>query len=217
MNLRPSGYEPDELPGCSTARQLGGKLLHRGNLSSRLIFSGFVGSVRWSTLRRHGPSAAQASSTASSKAGATITTAVVATRVAHWPSESQTRGADAAQDDDGSRHGVVDPVDASASDAEEPSQRTAFASSATEAHDGGADGLVGGGPSFASARSTTVTGAPGTGRAERSATIADCGSEAAPCVAATVAARRAGRTASTLGATPQALMRNGADFTPTGS
>src|SRR4051812_31486950 len=23
LNLRPSGYEPDELPGCSTARQLG--------------------------------------------------------------------------------------------------------------------------------------------------------------------------------------------------
>ena len=25
MNLRPSGYEPDELPGCSTARQVEGQ------------------------------------------------------------------------------------------------------------------------------------------------------------------------------------------------
>ncbi len=29
MNLRPSGYEPDELPGCSTPRHL--KLFHRHN------------------------------------------------------------------------------------------------------------------------------------------------------------------------------------------
>ena len=27
MNLRPSGYEPDELPGCSTPRLLGFGLL----------------------------------------------------------------------------------------------------------------------------------------------------------------------------------------------
>ncbi len=30
MNLRPSGYEPDELPDCSTPRQLGIKRRARG-------------------------------------------------------------------------------------------------------------------------------------------------------------------------------------------
>ena len=34
LNLRPSGYEPDELPGCSTARQLGGKIVAVRFLSS---------------------------------------------------------------------------------------------------------------------------------------------------------------------------------------
>ena len=37
MNLRPSGYEPDELPGCSTPRQggrlraMGGRVLRAGS------------------------------------------------------------------------------------------------------------------------------------------------------------------------------------------
>ena len=31
LNLRPSGYEPDELPGCSTARQGGVKYSRRMN------------------------------------------------------------------------------------------------------------------------------------------------------------------------------------------
>jgi hypothetical protein len=31
LNLRPSGYEPDELPGCSTARQLEREHSHRGD------------------------------------------------------------------------------------------------------------------------------------------------------------------------------------------
>ena len=44
MNLRPSGYEPDELPGCSTPRQL-----HRGDL--RCFFIVFE---RFSFLIRSG-------------------------------------------------------------------------------------------------------------------------------------------------------------------
>jgi hypothetical protein len=35
LNLRPSGYEPDELPGCSTARQLGGGKVVTGAQESR--------------------------------------------------------------------------------------------------------------------------------------------------------------------------------------
>ena len=31
MNLRPSGYEPDELPGCSTPRQIDGHWRAVGN------------------------------------------------------------------------------------------------------------------------------------------------------------------------------------------
>ena len=39
MNRRPSGYEPDELPGCSTPQQVGGNLaawlgVSRKNLAS---------------------------------------------------------------------------------------------------------------------------------------------------------------------------------------
>ena len=37
LNLRPSGYEPDELPGCSTARQRGAKVLAGARLSRRNV------------------------------------------------------------------------------------------------------------------------------------------------------------------------------------
>ena len=37
LNLRPSGYEPDELPGCSTARQGGVKYSRRMNCQALRI------------------------------------------------------------------------------------------------------------------------------------------------------------------------------------
>jgi integrase len=37
LNLRPSGYEPDELPGCSTARQVGRNIVARPGMSSVLL------------------------------------------------------------------------------------------------------------------------------------------------------------------------------------
>ena len=39
MNLRPSGYEPDELPGCSTARQVTGNIVGSPNQSR--VFADF--------------------------------------------------------------------------------------------------------------------------------------------------------------------------------
>ncbi len=44
MNLRPSGYEPDELPGCSTPRQWWAA----GGRSREGAIGGGVGSVRGS-------------------------------------------------------------------------------------------------------------------------------------------------------------------------
>ena len=54
MNLRPSGYEPDELPGCSTPRGIlvcdlgrpGGDLLSRALRRSTIGAEGFHGRVR---------------------------------------------------------------------------------------------------------------------------------------------------------------------------
>jgi hypothetical protein len=54
LNLRPSGYEPDELPGCSTPRQCkngwvgrpGGDLLSRALRRSTMGAGGFHGRVR---------------------------------------------------------------------------------------------------------------------------------------------------------------------------
>ncbi len=37
LNQRPSGYEPDELPGCSTLQQKGGTTCHRLNLCQRVF------------------------------------------------------------------------------------------------------------------------------------------------------------------------------------
>ena len=47
MNLRPSGYEPDELPGCSTPRQFSS--LHRDQFT---LFSRFGGDLLSRVLRR---------------------------------------------------------------------------------------------------------------------------------------------------------------------
>ena len=46
MNLRPSGYEPDELPGCSTPRQF---FIHSRDLT---LFSRFGGDLLSRVLRR---------------------------------------------------------------------------------------------------------------------------------------------------------------------
>ncbi len=35
LNLRPSGYEPDELPDCSTARQVGRNIVSASGLSRK--------------------------------------------------------------------------------------------------------------------------------------------------------------------------------------
>ena len=48
MNLRPSGYEPDELPGCSTPRQ--GDVSWRERVYSSLVRSG--GDLLSHVLRR---------------------------------------------------------------------------------------------------------------------------------------------------------------------
>src|SRR6267154_5447665 len=78
LNLRPSGYEPDELPGCSTPRQfpslgdsivrgglagLGGDLLFRALRRSTIGAEGFHGRVRDGIgcfAPRHGHQAMQA-------------------------------------------------------------------------------------------------------------------------------------------------------------
>ena len=49
MNLRPSGYEPDELPGCSTPRQ-GGRAVRGPHPRRRIVRE----SVRVSVLCRFG-------------------------------------------------------------------------------------------------------------------------------------------------------------------
>jgi hypothetical protein len=50
LNLRPSGYEPDELPGCSTPRQ-GDGLVRRAGAGSRAVF-GFGGDLLSRVLGR---------------------------------------------------------------------------------------------------------------------------------------------------------------------
>ena len=42
MNLRPSGYEPDELPGCSTPRHL----RRRADRPAILVLAGLAGGAR---------------------------------------------------------------------------------------------------------------------------------------------------------------------------
>src|ERR1700734_306500 len=48
LNLRPSGYEPDELPGCSTPRQNRLRASNERILSIHPLFAvGSIGIVKW--------------------------------------------------------------------------------------------------------------------------------------------------------------------------
>ena len=50
LNLRPSGYEPDELPGCSTPRREGcgcGPFMKHESRRSGFSGSGFSGTCEW--------------------------------------------------------------------------------------------------------------------------------------------------------------------------
>ena len=55
LNLRPSGYEPDELPGCSTPRQSLTVILRPGNdLLSRALRQSTIGAEGFHDRVRNG-------------------------------------------------------------------------------------------------------------------------------------------------------------------
>ena len=51
LNQRPSGYEPDELPGCSTPRDNYGEMMRRSKLKAGLEADNPIGESQFRPLR----------------------------------------------------------------------------------------------------------------------------------------------------------------------